>query len=343
MRVALSVAFLLTVSLCVGCGGKDPATPAPNPQVNKEPVKDPAKAGKPEELFPGKWTLAAETPKEQRIQWPFLDPQPEGGVRIQTVRGFSTIGKSPEETPLMLMIGAEVKRGDRPGFFVGATVDFKFLDNETLELKHQVNTIGIAPPPPTFMKLKVKVTADELTLSDDKGHTEKYTRIKPVAAKVKVTGLPICCGECEEAVKKAFASAKDISNITVDLKEKSVSFTIADGEDSHSVYKGLEKAGMDGKTEINGKPLGTFSSVGQFIGTPPPPPKEITIKAVHACCGECQKLIADAVKGGKVTFEGDGPTKTVKITGDKLDRTAIQKALSEKGFRIGDWKETAGK
>ena len=58
----------------------------------------------------------------------------------------------------------------------------------------------------------------------------------------------------------------------------------------------------------------------------------VTVKNVHVCCDNCQDSIESALKDVKVTYEGKGAVKTVKIEGKNLDKADILEALRKAGF-----------
>jgi hypothetical protein len=58
----------------------------------------------------------------------------------------------------------------------------------------------------------------------------------------------------------------------------------------------------------------------------------VVVKDVHVCCGACQKAINGLFKDSKVSYEGPGPQRTVRIAGNNLDSGEVMEALRKAGF-----------
>jgi hypothetical protein len=112
-----------------------------------------------------------------------------------------------------------------------------------------------------------------------------------------------------------------------DIKTKTVTFTAKDAKAAEAGVQALLAGGFYGAATADGKALKIDAAA---------PGKEtadtLTIKEVHVCCGQCQKAIVPLFKDAKVTFEGKGAQKDVKIEGKGLQRADIIETLRKSGF-----------
>jgi hypothetical protein len=294
--------------MLASCGEKAAPTPIAREDAKQSSgagEKEPAK--KPAELIRAKWKVVKDPSAAKALSWG---------------KGFPYV-KNWQETHHTL----DLKTSGR--FFLqkdgaGPVATYEWTSDDTIVLE----------PKRWDRKLTVKISGDEMTLTDEDGGIAKFKRLPVVVGKIKITDLALCCDNCAEALKKEFAKESTVSDLVIDVKSRSVTLTVPDDDERDSFTDPVRRAGMHGFFDINGRRLGEFGPVGQVIGDAPPPPKEIVLKGVHACCPGCRKAIEACAKDAKVTLEGDGPTKTVKITGDKLNENAIILALWKAGFRV---------
>jgi copper chaperone CopZ len=149
------------------------------------------------------------------------------------------------------------------------------------------------------------------------------------AEKITVKEIHLCCDQCEKAVGEALKKVEGVAEVKCDQKTKIVTFTSKDDKTSGEALEALFKAGFTGKaTKENGN---------MFLGRIGPnpfekPTDEVTVKGVHACCKECQKIIDGLFKDAKVSYSGTGPLKDLKITGKGLNKNKVWAALLQAGF-----------
>lgn len=323
---ALKPACLILLSGLIGfagCARKEP------PSVKAEPV---ASAAKPEELLVGKWQLVADDNVSKSIDWAFLGgaPQKAEVLRITEDGQFRVQPDAEPPGPQSKGVGYgnyEYHEGtlsvEGPRFqVVGTTL------GDPAEKPNNV------PAPPPAKKLKAVVKEGELVLSDDKGNVQKFKRIPSVAGSVKVKGLPVCCAGCSAELKKELAKSASISDVVVDVKDKSATLKIKDKDETGPVILALSRAGMRGEVIVDGQsPTGVFTRVGGVIGiVGAPPVTEIKLNHVHVCCAACEANLAKALPGLKLTFAGDGPLKRLTISGEKLDFAKVLNGLSDAGY-----------
>ncbi|MGE3807209.1 MAG: heavy-metal-associated domain-containing protein [Gemmataceae bacterium] len=313
------VNYLLLAGLLalVGCAKKDP--PANNNANNNQPA-----AGS-EELIYGKW----EAVDDKGIDWSVLGPHLPKSAKTMRVRKGEIEFVLGDEGP-----GPAVNIDYADGMITVKAPTFQVVG----QALQTVTTGGPPPkpveppPPPKPLKLKVAVDADALTLTDEKGTAQKFKRAATVAGDVKVSGLPICCPGCGAELKKELAKVPGVSDINVDAKTKTATLKIKDADEARQIYNAVRQAGMRGAISANGKPVQIFAfdTVGGIIGAGGQPPTEITVSGVHACCPTCQEEITKLLKGAKVSFAGEGPVKTLKISGD--DPVALLNELTKAGY-----------
>lgn len=148
------------------------------------------------------------------------------------------------------------------------------------------------------------------------------------AGKVEVTGVHLCCGMCVKAVAAVLKKVDGVSDANCDQQARTVTFTAKDTATAQTAVKALLAAGFFGKASEDGKALA--------VDVPAPKKGEtadsVVITDVHVCCGACQKAVNGLFKGAKVSFEGSGAQRTVKVEGKALDKADVLETLHKGGF-----------
>jgi hypothetical protein len=150
---------------------------------------------------------------------------------------------------------------------------------------------------------------------------------------VEIKGPHICCKQCVGVAQKVLNKVDGVSDVMPDASTKTVKFTAKDDKAAAAGFKALVDAGFFGTATNDGKELKisvTAPKAGEKADV-------VVVKDVHVCCGQCQKAIVKLFDGSKVTFEGKGPQRTVRIEGTSLESSAVMDALRKAGFN-GDWK-----
>jgi len=149
-----------------------------------------------------------------------------------------------------------------------------------------------------------------------------------LTASAEVKGIGICCGKCAANVQEVLGKVDGVGAVTCDVDKHLVAFKAKDGKAATAAWDALKSAGYAGEFTQEGG----FQSPGMPLIMVPGKVKEVTIKNVHVCCGGCEKAIKGAIKDGEVSFEGSGPQKTVRITGNELDVNGVTGALWKAGY-----------
>lgn len=147
------------------------------------------------------------------------------------------------------------------------------------------------------------------------------------AETVEVKGPHICCKACVKAVDKMLSAVQGVSDIKADIKSKTVTFTAKDEKAAKAGVKALVDGGLFGKVTCDTKEM--------KVEVPAPTGAKadvVVVKDVHVCCGQCQNGVKAAFKDAKVTFEGSGAQRTVRIEATGLEPAAVLEALHKAGF-----------
>jgi copper chaperone CopZ len=148
------------------------------------------------------------------------------------------------------------------------------------------------------------------------------------ATRVEVKGPHVCCNQCVRVVGTILGKVEGVSDVKSDIPTKTVTFAARDDKAAKEGFQALVKGGFFGTATQGGKEIKLelpASPRGEKADT-------VTVKDVHVCCNRCQVAIRAVFKDGKVSFEGTGAQKSVKIEGKDLDRGAVLEALKQAGF-----------
>jgi mercuric ion binding protein len=150
------------------------------------------------------------------------------------------------------------------------------------------------------------------------------------AGKVEIKGVHLCCGSCVKAVAETLKTVDGVTDAKCDTKAKTVTFTTKDDKTTTAAVTALFASGFFGTSTDDGKEV----KVETDAPTKGDKADEVTIKGVHACCGQCQGAIKKALpEGTKAAFsDKKGAQVTVKVTGKDLDKAGILEALNKAGF-----------
>jgi copper chaperone CopZ len=144
------------------------------------------------------------------------------------------------------------------------------------------------------------------------------------AAKVKIDGVHLCCGQCGKAVTEVLKNAK-VDKINIDRPNKTVTFE-AMPADAEKAIKALYDAGFAGKATIGDKAFEVKAKAPDIKGD------EITVKNVHLCCGQCITGVKGLFKDQKITVTGKGTLRDMTVSGKDLTAEQVLKTLNDGGF-----------
>ena len=147
------------------------------------------------------------------------------------------------------------------------------------------------------------------------------------AGKVEVKNVHLCCPQCAKAVAAALGKVDGVADAKCDQKGRTVSFTTKDEKSTQAAIKALVDAGFYGIASDDSKAVKVETPAAKAEKA-----DEVTVAGVHVCCKQCQGIIAPLFKDAKITYEGTGAQKDVKIAGKGLDKAAVLKTLQDAGF-----------
>jgi periplasmic mercuric ion binding protein len=145
--------------------------------------------------------------------------------------------------------------------------------------------------------------------------------------KGEIKGAHICCGQCVKVVKGILEKVDGLSDIAVDQKTKTATFTAKDKKTAEKAVAAMSEGGFAGTAKYDDKALSPPSAKASNSKV-----AEVTVKGVHSCCGQCRKAITALFEGSEVKFDGKGPQQDVTIKGKDLIPDAVLKKLNETGF-----------
>ncbi len=148
------------------------------------------------------------------------------------------------------------------------------------------------------------------------------------ADNVVVKGPHICCPQCVNVAQGLLSKIDGVSDAVADAKAKTVTFTAKDAAAAKAGIAALVKGGFSGTATSDGKEV----KVDLPVVEKGDKAAAVVVKDVHVCCGQCQTAVKGAFKGAKVTFEGKGAQRTVRVEGDDLYPGTVVDALRKAGF-----------
>jgi copper chaperone CopZ len=148
------------------------------------------------------------------------------------------------------------------------------------------------------------------------------------ADKIVIKSTHMCCPRCVSTAKDVLSKVEGVSDADADKDAKTITFTAKDEKAAAAGVKALLDAGFFGTATRDGKEY-KIDVPEVKKGTKA---DSVAVKDVHVCCVACQNNIAKTLKDLKVTYEGQGVTKSVKVEGKDLDKADILEALRKAGF-----------
>jgi copper chaperone CopZ len=145
--------------------------------------------------------------------------------------------------------------------------------------------------------------------------------------KGEIKGAHICCGQCVKVVKGILEKVDGLSDVTVDQKTKTVTFTAKDKKAAEKAVAAMFEGGFAGTAKFDDAALKAPTTKLSDSKT-----AEITVKGVHACCGQCHTALKKLFEGAEVKIDGSGAQRDITIKGDGLSPAGVLKKLNDTGF-----------
>lgn len=147
-----------------------------------------------------------------------------------------------------------------------------------------------------------------------------------LAEKVEIKGPHICCKQCINIAEGLLKKVDGVSEAKADQKGKTISFTAANEAAAKAGLKAILDGGFFGTATCDGKELKADLPKGDGKAN------SVTVEKVHVCCGQCVNAVNAIFKGSKVTIEGKGAQRDVRVEGTDLERSAVLETLRKAGF-----------
>jgi copper chaperone CopZ len=143
----------------------------------------------------------------------------------------------------------------------------------------------------------------------------------------ELKGAHICCKQCVKIVSGILEKVEGLSDVKVDQSTKTVTCTAKDKATAEKALAAMYTGGF-AATGKYGDATISYTVPKQSNSKA----KEVTVKDVHVCCGQCKAAIKKLFKGAEVKYEGTGPQLDVTVSGDDLTPAGVLKALNDSGF-----------
>ncbi len=151
------------------------------------------------------------------------------------------------------------------------------------------------------------------------------------AVTITLSGVHLCCKDCEEAVLKISANEKTPVpagvTFTPDRKEGTIVITAPSGKDAQAALRGVMAAGFYGKSDNEAVKIADLKPDDFTAGT-------MVVRGSHLCCGGCVKAFAKAVESveGVDSHEAKTGAASVVVKGENFKPSEVMQALREAGF-----------
>lgn len=153
------------------------------------------------------------------------------------------------------------------------------------------------------------------------------------AETIEITGLHLCCGGCVTAAEEAIGGVEGVSEIKVNQRKRSATFSADDEQAVKAAGEALLNAGFFGdmKRAAGSSPLTVPEHAQIASGTKA---DRAVFDNVHLCCKSCTRGVTKSLADLKEVVAVDCDTKahTVTLTGKDIDLGAVLEALHAAGF-----------
>lgn len=210
-------------------------------------------------------------------------------------------------------------------------------DESTVKIKlgngqiYEVPLSGLSPEDGAYIKEAVAKEGGAMKPAAGSAATTPAPAVPEGAVTITLSGVHLCCKDCEEAVLKIPANEKSPIpagvTLTPDRKERTIVIAAPSGKDAQAALRGVIAAGLYGKSDNEAVKIADLKP-DEFTAS------TMVLRDVHLCCGGCVKALAKAVEsvdGVKSQDAKTGSTR-VTVTGEDFKTYEVMQALREAGF-----------
>ncbi len=234
---------------------------------------------------------------------------------------------------------AEVREWTRASDGKKITAEFAGMKNETtVKIKlgngqiYEVPLSGLSPEDGVFIQDAVAKESVAMKATVDSGVNPPQPRTEPEGpVTVILSGVHLCCRDCEEAVTNIAANEKTPVPagvvITPNRKEGSISVAAASGKDAQAALRSILAAGFFGSSDHDVLKIADLKPDEFTTNT-------MIVRDAHLCCAGCVKAFARAVASvkGVKSHEAKSGATSVKIEGEDFKPYEVMQTLREAGF-----------
>lgn len=151
------------------------------------------------------------------------------------------------------------------------------------------------------------------------------------AVTITLTGVHLCCKDCEAAVMKIPANEKAPIpagvTITPDRKAEAIIISAPSGKDAQAALRGVIAGGFYGASDNEAVKIADLKPDDFTTDT-------MIVRDVHLCCNGCVRAFAKAVESvdGVESQEAKAGSASVKIAGKGFKPYEVMQALREVGL-----------
>lgn len=240
-----------------------------------------------------------------------------------------------------LVLGAQAEVRDWTRASDGRTISAEFTgmkDESTAKLKmgngqvYEVPVTSLSPDDQAHIKELAARKPEAGTASP--GASSPGTPTGPVPegeTTVTLSGVHMCCGDCEDAVAKIGSDEKNSIPAGVTLtgsrKEGTIVVKASSGKDAQAALRAVFAAGFYGSSDL------------PAVSIPALKPDDFTadtmvVREPHLCCGGCVRAFTKAVESveGVESCEAKSGATRVAVKGKGFKPYEVMMALREAGF-----------